>query len=304
MAESQNSKLEGAKHNYSDQNDVEIVDLAEGVSPLQYSKLGPRNYRKLHNLHTRFQKSNTLARLPKQKPQFSYASGNEPDLPFLRQSKAADDDYIVGSEASDEDFPSPSAIPLVQHLQKGDVDPFEFGNVNYENAMQTSASLDDSLESLEAGMLGIDEPMPLRPPTPNVNTSFAEGFFDFDAFEENYGDPEPYSSPLMSITRKRERSSTPPLSESKYRRVSQDAETSSGINSSIKAESSALIERESSTTSDIPLVESRRIKIQDVIEDPPPRVEETTLQQSVPAWVNEFDADLIQSLMSSVDFVE
>jgi ATP-dependent DNA helicase HFM1/MER3 len=295
-----------AKHSSPDPYDVEVVDLAEGDPAVPYSKQAPRDYRKLHNLRTSVQESDTSVRLPKQKPQFSYASGNEPDLPFLRKSKVQDDGNHFGSETSDdEDFPSPSAIPLVRHLKEDSDDRIEFGNVDYEDPMHTSADLDDTLEDLEAGILDMDDPMAFQPPTPKVSTSFAEGIFDFNAFEENYVEPDPYSSPLMSSTiRKRAQSPSQRLPESKYRRISQDAETSPADMNSVKQDRSVSLKYGSLTPSEVSVVESRRIKIQDLIEDPQPKAEDNTQQQSVPAWVNEFDADLIMSLMGSVDFVE
>lgn len=309
-AGSQNSKPKVAKHSNSDQQDVEVVDLAAELSSTPYSKLAPREYRKLHSLHASVQKADTSFRLPKQKPQFSYASENQPDLPFLRKAKVKDADDIFGFEESDEeeDFPSLSAIAnpsaLAKHLKGDSDDPFESGNVKYEEAFQPPADLDGSLESLEVGMVGMDEPLPLRPPTPKINSSFANGVFDFEAFEENYGEPEMYSSPLISTSRKRELSPSPALPQSKYRRVSQDGETSSAIRNTIEQQIAASVKYESSTPSEIPIVESRRIKIQDLIEDPQPKVEQNNQQRSVPSWVNEFDADLIESLMGSVDFID
>jgi ATP-dependent DNA helicase HFM1/MER3 len=255
---------------------------------MPYSKVAPREYRKLHNLHASVQrdKSELSVRLPKQKPQFSYASGHEPDLPFLRKSEVANDDDIFDPGQSDEEFPSPSA--LAAYLKGDSDDPFESGNIAYEEA--TSTGQDDSLQSLEAGMLGLEEPVIRRLPTPKVNSSFVNGVFDFDAFDEKYGEPERFSSPLMRDSRKRERSQSPVLPEAKLRRVAnQEPEASPLIRTSDNQESSA--------TSEIPKVESRRVVKQQL-------AQQATQQRSVPAWVDEFDAELIESLIGIVDFVE
>lgn len=273
---------------------MEVIDLAEELSPVPYSKIAPREYHKLHNLYASVQKDNSgsLVRLPKQKPQFVYASGYQPDLSFLRKTDPENDDEILCSGESDgeEVFPSPSA--LAAYLKGDSDDPFESGYIH------TSSIQDPSLESLEAGMLGLDEPMPFGPPTPRANSSFANGVFDFDAFNEKYAEPEVYSSPLMRDSRKRDRSRSPALPETKHRRFSQEEpETSPKTRSSGQQEISA--------PSDISIVESRRIKIQDLIEENSQQnAQRSTQQHSVPAWVDDFDTDLIESLRGIVDFVE
>jgi ATP-dependent DNA helicase HFM1/MER3 len=271
------------------------VDLAEQLSPIPYSKLAPLEYRKLHKLHASVQKnkSEPSVRLPKQKPQFSYASDSEPDLPFLRKPKAKGGGDILGTGETDgeDDLPSPSAIAA---FWKGDSDePFEPGNVNHEEALRTSTVMYD-----EAGMLDLDESIPLQPPTPKVDSSFANGVFDFDAFNEKYGEPVVYSSPLMSAARKRERSPSPPLPEKRHRRVKGE-ETKSGP--SMRSSE----QQESTAAPDSPVIKGPKIKIDDLInENSQPNAEQHTQQRAVPAWVGEFDADLIESLMGIVDFVE
>jgi ATP-dependent DNA helicase HFM1/MER3 len=267
------------------------------MSPIPYSKLAPREYRKLHNLHTSVQKnkSESAVRLSKQKPQFSYASGKEPDLSFLRKSKAVEEDDIFRSRESEgEEFPSPSALAA---FLKGDSgDPFQRGNVTYETATPTSTGIEDSLESLEAGMLGLEEPMMRRPSTPKFSSSFANGVFDFDAFDEKNDEPEVFSS-QMQDSRKRERSRSPVLPKTKHRRVTnEDPETIPPIRTSEHQESSA--------TSNIPEVESRRDPEEYPQKNTTHNDQQGVQQRSVPAWVDEFDADLIESLMGIVDFVE
>jgi ATP-dependent DNA helicase HFM1/MER3 len=258
---------------------------------MPYSKLAPREYRKLHNVHTNVQKdkADISMRLPKQKPQFSYASGNEPDLPFLRKHNANDVSYS-GDSAGEEDFPSPSALLRGEY---NIADLFESGNVSYKNTTPTSSLQDDSLESLEDGMRGLDETVIVRPPTPKINSNFANGFFDFEAFEEMHGEPARYSSPLMRESRKRERSLSPVSPGFKHRQIPKEGPKTSPPF------------RELSSTLELPEVECRKVKKKELGgKSTEKNSQQSTQQRAVPAWVDEFDADLIESLMDVVDFVD
>jgi ATP-dependent DNA helicase HFM1/MER3 len=250
----------------------------------------------LHNLHTSAQKdrSDTSVRLPKQKPQFSYASGNEPDLPFLRKPNAGDV-FDSGDSAGEEDFPSPSA--LLRRDENID-DPFESGNISYENVTPISSLQDDSFESFQEGMFGLEETATPRPPTPKVNSSFANGIFDFEAFDEKHGEPEMYSSPLMRESRKRERSLSPVSPGFKHRRVAkEEPKTSSPMRD--------LGQKERSSVPELPELECRRVKKDELREETTQKSgQQSTQQRPVPAWVDEFDANLIESLMGFVDFVD
>ena len=215
----------------------------------------------------------------------------------MRKPKAQNNNDVFGTGETDGDDGLPSPSALAAFLKGDSDDPFESRNVNYES-FSTSAGPDNSLESVEAGMRDLDEPMPLRLPTPKVNSSFANGVFDFDAFDKEYGELEVYSSPLISAARKRERSPSPLLPEKKHcRDGGEETEASPSMRSSEKQESIAAPE--------IPGVKSRRIKIQDLMnENSQLNAEQHTQQRAVPTWVGEFDADLIESLMGIVEFIE
>jgi ATP-dependent DNA helicase HFM1/MER3 len=276
---------------------VETIDLADSLSPVPYSKVAPREHRKLHNLHESVQKneSDASVRLPKRKPQFSYASGAEPDLPFLRNSQSGKEDGMFDAEVSDDDLPSPSNMAA---FLKGDSDdPFKSGSITYNEPTPTSFGQDDSLESLEAGMLALEEPVQSRVSTPKVDASFANGVFDFDAFDDEYGEAIQYSSPLMRDSRKRERSRSPTLPKTKHRRVAkeplvEEPKTTPPIKSS---------DPESYTMSDVPEIESKGIKKQEPTQS---NTQQAVDERRVPDWVGEFDSELIDSLMGIVDFIE
>jgi ATP-dependent DNA helicase HFM1/MER3 len=260
-----------------DYDDLEIVDLAQEMAPVPYSDLAPRDYRKLHNLHTKVQ-ADKIVRLPKQKPQFSYASGEQPDLSFLHKSKAHDD--VFGSDSGPEDFPSPSRImgdcSREPHTMLANVG-------SHVNADPFSSMQDDSLESIEAAMIGLDDSVILRrPSTPKVDSSFANQVFDFDAYNGKTDEQDIYSSPLMRETYKRARSPTPEVSAIKHRRVRKEdimKEVLPIKHQTPGAQASFLL--------------------QDI-----PTTQETHKQSSVPLWVDDMDPDLIESLKGFVDFID
>jgi ATP-dependent DNA helicase HFM1/MER3 len=259
-------KLKERKSSHSDQEDVEVIDLAEELPPVTDTDLAPRDYRKLQSLHTTKENEKPV-RLPKQKPGFSYASAQQPNLPFLRKPKTDDDMFDSWEFAQEEDFPSPSA------LTKGEgnsSDPFEIDLITHEKATPTSSMRDGSLESLEAAMLGLDDSERLKTPTPKIDLNFENGVFNFSAFNDQPEQREIFSSPSMQTSLKRPLSLTPEMPEMKYRRVKKDE----------------------STTKDPMITQIEPIEHKE------------TQQRTVPPWVDEFDSALINDLKGIVDFVD
>jgi ATP-dependent DNA helicase HFM1/MER3 len=251
----------------SDSADAEVIDLAEVVSPASYAKLAPRDHRKLYTLHTSAQPDKAI-RLPKKKPGFSYASGKEPYLPFLHKSENIADSF-ASADSEDDEFPSPSAMAPTSLDRILSPDPFESFNLQEENAAPSSFP-DNSQASLEAGMLELADTATIDVPSPQVDSSFANGFFDFDAFEERNKTPKkpiisppikdkrgPPLAPIMKDPLKRDRSATPKLCPVKHRRLTED--------------------------------------------EPVLRL---TQAAAIPDWVNDFDPDLINELKGFVDFVD
>ena len=175
----------------SDSEDAQVIDLAQAISPTPYPKLAPRDYRKLHNLHTSVQ-SDKSVRLPKQKPGFSYASGQEPHLPFLHKYENFAVEFD-SEDSGDDDFPPPSALTGIQSDRLQSQDQFESSNLQIEDP--TAASFpDNSQASLEAGMLELTEPAMVGPASSQVDSSFANGVFDFDAFATSSETPKKQTS--------------------------------------------------------------------------------------------------------------
>jgi ATP-dependent DNA helicase HFM1/MER3 len=177
---------------------------------------------------------------------------------------------LLDSTDSEEDFPSPSKLNAIRSARKPSPDPFEYFTLENEEAAPSSF-LDASLSSLEASMLELADTAIIDAPSPMVDSSFANGVFDFDAFNdgseiltrveisssaEKVLKNEPSSTPAMKDSLKRGRSATPELAEVKHRRVTKD----------------------------------------ELVSQP--------TQAAVPDWVNEFDSDLINELKGHVDFVD
>lgn len=250
---------------------MEVVDFAREGKAVEYSDVAPHDYRKLHSLHTKVQGDKPL-RLPKQKAQFSYTNGEEPDLPFLNGKSEVQADDLD----SDSDFPTFSKVLSENQNSPSAPTGFHGEQPNF------SSQVDDSLESLEEAMIGMEDSMRLqKSPTPKVDSGFANEVFNFAAFDDNPEEDEGYTSPLMQRgTNKRSHSTTPEVSGVKYRRLKKD---------------------ESATAKDTFLITNRSLKepveTEPVIQDDP-------YPQSHPSWVNEMDPSFIDSLKDFVDFID
>jgi ATP-dependent DNA helicase HFM1/MER3 len=260
---------------------VELVDLVEELSAVPNSDLASRDYRKSHSLHTSIGKDKAV-HLPKQKPQFLYGSGHEADLPFLQKTENNKDPFDSGDSAGEDEFPSPYA------LLKGDddiPDPFESGSICYQKATTTSSSPEDSLGSLEAAMIGFEDSVMLRAPTPKVNSSFANGVFDFEAFPDHHEEQEMFSSPVMRESLRKNRSPSPLT-----------------ITTMNKDHPPNLLTRKSPKREPSESPEQPEVKHRRVLKTEP--AQQTSQELSVPAWVDEFDSDIIEGLKGFVDFVD
>lgn len=234
-----------------DVDDVEVVNLAEDYPPVSYADLAPREFRKLNALHNRIVQNSRAdkdMRLPKQKPQFEYASGEDAQLPFCSKKE---NEKTYGSE---DDLPSPSML-LGEYENKKD--PFDTLKATYQDENIPSSFLEDDLESPEPGVTGSNDSTTLRapPPSPKMYSSFAKEVFDFDAYE-NDQKKQVEDLPVTEIelqNLKRERSPDFEEPEAKHYRV-------------VKPK--------------------------------------TTQEPKIPAWVDEFDPELIEGLRDIVDFVD
>lgn len=230
--------------------DPEMVDLVDDLPSLSYENLSPSDYH-----------SESSVRLPKQKPKFSYASGEQANLSFLNIAGPNDDPFDF-EDGSYEDFPSPSALLNMEgtsyHLESG--------------AKDTIPIPPGFFESPEAAVSGFDDPTEPITPAPVINSSFENGVFDFSAFDDEPGEQGVFSSPLMQPSLKRPRPPTPDLVQLRCSRVKRGE----------------MLNGEEMSTQE----EGKLLK------------EESIQHRSTPAWVDEFDQDLIHDLRGIVDFVD
>ena len=242
---------------------MEVIDLAQELPPVPYADLAPREYRKLHKLHTNVQDDKSF-RLPKSKPQFSYASGKNADLSFMQDAQAKDDMTDYSRDVGD-DLPSPSEL---LSGRKAVPDPFETAATPAHDSTAVESMQDESMESLEAAMMGVEEPMPLRQrtSTPIIDSSFANGVFDFERYDRD-DEGESYSSPLKREARKRVRSPSP------------------------------------SPNLEQPVVKYQRVKKAGAVPQSETRQEDAP-RPSQPAWLEQMDQGLVEDFMGIVDFVD
>lgn len=90
------------------------TDQSKSLRINQYAKFGPRDYRKLHNLHNSVNKGPPVPTITKTKPSFSYAKGDLPHISFLNcETKPSKGIEKTLSELDDDwvdDLPSLSTV--------------------------------------------------------------------------------------------------------------------------------------------------------------------------------------------------
>ena len=214
--EASGASISKSRQGVEDCDDLQVVDLTQEIALVPNPNLGHRYYHKSHNLHTKAQ-THTV-RLPKQKPQFSYASGDQPSLPFLHRPDAWANELILDSRS--DDFHYLTGITQ-NHSSALETLPADTGLT--ADADPFSSIQDDSLERMEAAMVGLDGSVMLgRPLTPKVDSSFVSQVFDFDAYHGKTEEQDVYSSPLMREVNKRAHSATPEVTSVKHRRVQEE----------------------------------------------------------------------------------
>lgn len=283
----------------SDLDSVELVDLAEDRPPVSYAQVGPRDYRKLHALHTSIQGEKTVS-LPKRNP---FPDSNAAQSYF--QEHQATDDLFDDGGIDDDDFPSPSqlfarlepvetsrAVEYVESFESSDVpeisepveefeDVFESYPLPYQQEAPVSSGYGDELESFEEGLQDLGYTAMLQQATPSLpkgHLSFdntkANDLFDFDAFEIMS------DSPLNHATTSALDNATSAVSSSSH--------------------NSRKRERSPCPDSNAEISKRRNLSAEDGEEEEDKAVPVLT----TPSWVSEFDADLIDGLKEYVEFVD
>lgn len=272
MKVSAKGKMKLKEDDFYDEEDAIVVDLAQGVEPTSYADLAPREYRKLHKLHTSVQADKSL-RLPKHS-EYSYASGNKPDLGFLHKDEELTDmlDALSADDDDEKEFPSPSALKPTTAFAR-DFGPDPYGDLELPAHKPARSSFpDDSLMSQNVGMNEYRERSMARQLSPKVDSSFANGVFDFDAFDDVV-EEAPVKDDFSP-------------SNQDFLQMDENSTPATG----------GLLKRQASTSPEDIEVKHRRIT-----KDEP---QSQATQAPVPDWVNEFDSDLINELRDYVDFIE
>lgn len=160
---------------------VDVIDLADPKEESNYASMAPRDYRKLHSLHEKVQ-GGSAVKLPKTTPSYSYKSGAKPN-PFSLSESSIEEEY--GSEI-DYDY----ELPDLQHERLEVVSPHP-KRASKSATPQNYEEFIESVASMEAGTIGVQEQIPVEYPTdietmPKISESFGaeEDFFDYDAFDE------------------------------------------------------------------------------------------------------------------------
>jgi ATP-dependent DNA helicase HFM1/MER3 len=179
--------------------DFEMIDLVDQPPPHSYDNLSPNRY-----------DNERPVRLSKHKPKFPYASGQQPNLPFLDNTES--DDNLINFEgpSQEEDFPSPSAL-----FNTEDGSGFPFDSAMIDVAPICTNPSDRS----EAAISTFDDSAEPSTPGPVISSSFENGVFDFSAFNDTSGEQDVFSSPLMQSSLKRPRPLTPEPQQVKCCRV-------------------------------------------------------------------------------------
>ncbi|PBP27947.1 meiotic helicase [Diplocarpon rosae] len=274
------SKLRlASNYDSSDLDNVETIDLANVLSPVSYSGSAPREYRKLHKLHASVQTDKTSQRMT-QKPKFSYASGQSPDLSFLRKDGSTSTSKVAAADDETEtEFPSLSASldPSAVEFNTDSDDPFTDVPITPRDHLPIppatrppSSFQNHSLDDSDASPSDLnDGSTMLRSPSSKVDSSFCSDLFDFAAFRKNAD--VAVKAPPSLVDKGKNNNQTLALSNAPKRYYS--------------------------VTPDLPETKHRRVTHLH-------RSADTCHEASVPSWVNDLDSNLFNGIKDFVDFLD
>ena len=246
-------------------------------------------------------------RISKQKPQYSYTSGNTPDLPFLKNSQTEEDPlYSIDNDpffSLDDDLPSPSTFIRMKQSSRETVDP---SSELHPARDLISSMADDSVRNIEAVMLDVDEPMVGRNSSKlKVDASFENRIFNFEAFDNGpqnedglqNKETEDEISTSSCMRYACARSQSPRQNLWREQPVSPSLQSQKRL-SSLSPDRVDVKHQRVSTKQRADRKEAAKDESFNLaVPDEPDR-------QRRPAWVDEMDPEIIQSLLGIVDFVE
>jgi len=302
---------------------IERVDLAQGRDRDDYTKFGPRDYRKLHQLHEKVTKASPVPTIGHTKPSYSYSKGEQPRISFL--SEAADSISPLGKMSSDyddnwmDDLPSPSALlGQTTHVKT---------NVFKNSVNAANLVFDEDISDIEANMIGLNDSLPVKEnPTPERTdaalSDCEEHFGPYDLNQAN--DHVAWNVPILSPPaepqhelRKREKAESTATSTDSpgnltLGRIKRKATASSDtevlmmqsaplpkkqktIDREPDAQTSPINENQAFIT-DSPLPSSAALDLQ--AQPPTPKI-----KPGYPAWVYDLDPAFIAEYEDYVEFV-
>jgi ATP-dependent DNA helicase HFM1/MER3 len=106
----QKLKLKRPEDDHNNAGQVEIIDLSQTLPPLPYEEVAPRQYRKLHTLHSQVSKSEPVQTLRNAKPTASYSNGVHPYESFLQKENLQRVNTDDEESSISDDLPSPSKV--------------------------------------------------------------------------------------------------------------------------------------------------------------------------------------------------
>jgi len=106
----QKLKLKRPEDDHNNAGQVEIIDLSQTLLPIPYEEVAPREYRKLHTLHSQLSKGERVQTLRNAKPMASYSSGVQPYQSFLQKENPQGANTDDEESSISDDLPSPSKV--------------------------------------------------------------------------------------------------------------------------------------------------------------------------------------------------
>ncbi|KFY73080.1 hypothetical protein V499_06836 [Pseudogymnoascus sp. VKM F-103] len=162
-------------------DDMEIIDLSENRPPPRYEKFAPRDYRKLHALHSNVSNSEPVQMLRNKKPLAQYGNGTRPYDAFLEKSGPKEN--TDGDGLSGDDLPSPPWL-----LEQGDASADDTYPGYVADLADSGTPFgdfgDDIPDSLvyEAEQLPGGEQIPEAEPMLEATSSFVDAVLDYDKY--------------------------------------------------------------------------------------------------------------------------
>jgi hypothetical protein len=250
--------------------DAEVIDLSHEPPEIRYEDIAPRDYRKLHNLHEKVQKANSI-KIPNLTKSHTNRNNLKPDIPFLEIKDVSCLEQLenYGDSVSD-DLPSPAALLRNDVSYTGEnhgcTPPVRVASVIIDGSVVSKHTHSGSATGFS--MMDSDASVNLDAETLESTTSFVDQVFDFDEYNSNHHGPSP--SPSIGQGLKRLSTSSPSQKEiAKYRRVTRDK-----------------------------LITPHRVVSEEMVR----KEDEVSAQGRHPVWVGELDEELIQFLGESVTY--